>query len=173
MHTVFSHKLQLNSFNLICNSYTSWSSWVISIKLCGIFHFWYHLIFIKPLIVVQSMVYLALKCHNSSQNKNDRKATHRFAPRPLIFKLQQEDWKFSDICMSWSSPKTDLEKNLMYPDVFWYCLNGMPKTVCPKKVIMWHWLFWGGAKRLPSLKFVTHPTMMKLGTVILYVRETQ
>ena len=37
------------------------------------------------------MVSLALKCHNSSQNKNDRKATHRFAPRPLIFKLQQED----------------------------------------------------------------------------------
>ena len=29
----------------------------------------------------------------------------RFAPRPLIFKLQQEFLKFSDIFVSWSSPK--------------------------------------------------------------------
>ena len=31
-----------------------------------------------------------------------------FAPRPLIFKLQQEVFNFNDICVSWSSPKTDL-----------------------------------------------------------------
>ena len=28
----------------------------------------------------------------------------------LIFKLQQKVLKFNDICMSWSSPKTDLVK---------------------------------------------------------------
>ena len=33
---------------------------------------------------------LTLKRHHSFQNKNNRKATHIFAPRPLIFKLQQE-----------------------------------------------------------------------------------
>ena len=33
---------------------------------------------------------LTLKCHNSFQNKNHRKATQSFAPRPVIFKLQQE-----------------------------------------------------------------------------------
>ena len=33
---------------------------------------------------------LTLKRHNSFQNQNNRKATHSFAPRPLIFKLQQE-----------------------------------------------------------------------------------
>ena len=33
---------------------------------------------------------LNLKRHNSFQNKNNRKALHNFAPRPLIFKLQQE-----------------------------------------------------------------------------------
>ena len=33
---------------------------------------------------------LTLKCHNSFQNKNNRKAKHGFTPRPLIFKLQQE-----------------------------------------------------------------------------------
>ena len=36
-----------------------------------------------------------------------------FVPRPLIFKLQQEVLKVSDICMSWCSPKTDLETNLL------------------------------------------------------------
>ena len=28
--------------------------------------------------------------HNSFQNENNIKATHRFTARPLIFKLQQE-----------------------------------------------------------------------------------
>ena len=42
----------------------------------------------------------------------DRKAMHSFAPRPLIFKLQQV-LKVSDICLSWSSPKTDLETNCL------------------------------------------------------------
>ena len=51
---------------------------------------------------------LTLKCHNSFQNSNKRKAKHSFAPRPLIFKLQEEVLKFNDICGSWNSPKTDL-----------------------------------------------------------------
>ena len=59
---------------------------------------------------------LTLKCHNSFQNKNNRKATDSFAPRPLIFKLQQEVLKFNDICMSWSSPKTDLVTNFLNPE---------------------------------------------------------
>ena len=48
---------------------------------------------------------LTLKRHTFFQNENKRKATHIFAPRPLIFKLQQELLKFNDICVSWSSPK--------------------------------------------------------------------
>ena len=36
------------------------------------------------------------KRHNSFH----RKATHSFSPRPLIFKLQQEVSKFTDICRS-------------------------------------------------------------------------
>ena len=51
---------------------------------------------------------LTLKRHNSFQIKSNRKAIHSFAPKPLIFKLQQEVLKFSDIYESWSSPKTDL-----------------------------------------------------------------
>ena len=56
---------------------------------------------------------LILKRHNSFQNENNRKATHSFAPKPLIFKLQQEILKFNDICVSWSSPKTDLVTNFL------------------------------------------------------------
>ena len=52
-----------------------------------------------------------LKRHNSFQNENNRKATHSFVPRPLIFTLQQELIKFNDICVSWSAPKTDLLEN--------------------------------------------------------------
>ena len=51
-----------------------------------------------------------LKRHNSFQNSNNKKATHRFA---LIFKFQQEVLKFNDICVSWSSPKTDLVINFL------------------------------------------------------------
>ena len=51
---------------------------------------------------------LNLKLHNCFQNYNNRKAAHSFAPRRLIFKLQQGVLKFNDICMSWNSPKPDL-----------------------------------------------------------------
>ena len=36
------------------------------------------------------MNFLTLTRHNSFQSENNRKATHSFVPRPLIFKLQQE-----------------------------------------------------------------------------------
>ena len=48
-----------------------------------------------------------LKRSNSFQNQINGKATHSFASRPLIFKLQKEVLKLKDICVSWSSPKTD------------------------------------------------------------------
>ena len=41
---------------------------------------------------------LDLKRHNFFQTKNNRKATHSFAPRPLISTLLQE--VFNDICVS-------------------------------------------------------------------------
>ena len=33
---------------------------------------------------------LTLKRHNSFENKNNRKVTHSFAPRPLILKMKEE-----------------------------------------------------------------------------------
>ena len=43
---------------------------------------------------------LGLKRHNSFQKQSNRKATHGFAPRPLIFKLQQEVSQINDTCLS-------------------------------------------------------------------------
>ena len=60
-----------------------------------IFHFRFRFIFITVYIFVQ-------------QN-----ATQSFAPRPLIFKLQQDVLKFNDICVSWSFPKSDLVTNVL------------------------------------------------------------
>ena len=54
------------------------------------------------------MDFLILKLRNSFQNKNNRKATHSFVPRPLIFILQKEALEFNDIYVIWRSPKTDL-----------------------------------------------------------------
>ena len=60
-----------------------------------------------------SMDTLTIKRHNSFQHKNNRKATQSFPPRHLIFNFQQEVWKFNDVCVSWSSAKTDLEANFL------------------------------------------------------------
>ena len=56
---------------------------------------------------------LNLHGHNFFQYKNNKKATHSFAPRPLIFKLQREVLKLNEICVSWSFPKTELKKNFL------------------------------------------------------------
>ena len=87
----------------------------LSKTVCGIFHFRFLFVFIKILYFcsTKSMNSFTLKCHNSFQNENNRKATNSFAPRPLIFNLQQEVLKCNDICLSWSSPKNDLETKFL------------------------------------------------------------
>ena len=61
--------------------------------VCEIFHFRFS---------TKCMDSLTLKHYNSFQNENNIKVTHRFALRPLIFKLQQAVSKFNYICVSWS-----------------------------------------------------------------------
>ena len=53
---------------------------------------------------------LTLKCQISFQKKIIQKS-QSFAARPLIVKFKQEVSEFNEICMSCSSPKTDLETN--------------------------------------------------------------
>ena len=45
-----------------------------------------------------------------------------FAPRPLIFKLQQKVLKSNDTCVSWSFPNTDLETDFLNLE------NGKPEN---------------------------------------------
>ena len=79
-------------------------------------YFRVRLAFIKTYIFcsAKSMDCFTLKRHHSFENENNRKATESFAPRLLIFKFQQDVLKFNDICLSCSSPKTDMETFLTY-----------------------------------------------------------
>ena len=46
------------------------------------------------------MVSVTLKRYNSFKKKNKQNSHDSFAPGPLIFKLQQDVWKFKDLCVS-------------------------------------------------------------------------
>ena len=76
----------------------------LSKTVCGISHFDPIPFFLK-FIFLFNMDSLTLKRYDSFQNENNRKATHSFPPRSLIFKLEQEVLKFNDIFVSWSSAK--------------------------------------------------------------------
>ena len=49
-------------------------------------------------------------------SKLKQQKSHSFTPRSLIFKLQQKVLKFNDICVTSSSPKTDLDTNFLNLD---------------------------------------------------------
>ena len=107
MHSFFFREFQLITVLLsICDFYMSWSTRLVYLKLCVGFSN-------LCLCSTKCMGTLTLKRYNSFQNYNHRKTIHSLAPRSLIFKLQQELLKLNDICVSWSSPKTDLQTNLL------------------------------------------------------------
>ena len=56
---------------------------------------------------------LTLKRHNSFQIKVIEKPHAVLLPDLLIFKFQQEVLKSNDICVSLSSPKTELDTNFL------------------------------------------------------------
>ena len=89
MHSFFFHELQLiRVLFLICDSYMSWSTRFLSIKLCIGFSIFDSVSFLlKFKFLFKCMDFLTLQCHNSFQKYNNRKATHSFAPKLLIFKL--------------------------------------------------------------------------------------
>ena len=86
----------------------------LSKTLCGIVHFRFCFVFNKVYIFVQQNAWTLWLWNVITPFKiKIIERLHIFVPRPLIFKLQQEVLKFDDICVSWSSPKTDLETNLL------------------------------------------------------------
>ena len=56
---------------------------------------------------------MTLKRQICFQNKSNRKDTHSFATRLLVFKLLEKLLKFNDTCVSSSSPKTELGTNFL------------------------------------------------------------
>ena len=86
--------------------------------MCGIFHFQFRIVFFFYFYFCSTkcMNSLTLKRPNSFQNWNIIKVKYIFTPGLLTFKLQQEVLKFSDICVSWSSPKTELVINFLKPE---------------------------------------------------------
>ena len=120
---------------LIRDSYMSWNLRFVSLKVWVGFSIFNSVLFLlksiflfnkkawtlwlQEVITLQThYVHSTLKTRvvfvgYSFQNYNKGKATHTFGPRPLIFKLQQEDLKFNDVSVSWNSPKTDVETNFL------------------------------------------------------------
>ena len=96
-------------------SYFKWCSRFTCLKMLVGFSFFNSVFFYKNsyFCSIKSMDSLTLKRHDSFQNQNNRKSTHTFASRPLIFKLQQNFLKFNNVCMIWISPITDLVKNIL------------------------------------------------------------
>ena len=95
------NKIRLNTYSKIdwiLHHLSNHKKVRLSKSVYGIFDFRFRFVFIKIYIFVQQKAW---------------KATYSYAPRPLIFKLQQEVLKFNDICLSWSSAKTDLERSFL------------------------------------------------------------
>ena len=109
MHYFFFRELQLITvFLLIRSFYTNWNTWLIFLKLCVGFSIFVFVSFLLNFIFLftKSMDSLTLKLHNSFQNKNNRKARHSFAARPLIFKFSTRSFK-----SQWYPHELELPKN--------------------------------------------------------------
>ena len=102
-------------FLLICDSYMTWSTRFVSLKLCMGFSIVDFVSFLLKLI------FLLDKMHGlwlwsviiPFKIKIIEKPHTVLFPDMWPLKLQQEVLKFSDICVSWSSAKPDLET------IFW------------------------------------------------------
>ena len=84
----------------------------ISLKLCVRFSIFVSLLFLLKFLFCSTKIMnsLTLKRCNSFQNKNKKTHAH-FCSQITDFKVAKEVWKFSYICMRWSSPKSDLQMN--------------------------------------------------------------
>ena len=99
-------------FFLIANSCMSWSLRLASIKEYVWFYIFDFISFLSK--------FLALKCHFSFENlkhkknkKRKKKNTCSCSQTPLVFKLQQEVLKSSDIYVSCRSPKLNWKTNFL------------------------------------------------------------
>ena len=93
MDSFFFRELQLIAvLLLIRDSYMSWTIWFIPLKVSVGFSIFDSVSFLSNVLVkfLFSIDSLTLKRHNSFQNKHNKKASHNFAPRPLILSCNKK-----------------------------------------------------------------------------------
>ena len=100
---------------LIHNSYTCWTTRLISLKLWVAFPTFDSVSLLLKFIFLFNKKTWTLWVWNFPIPFIIKiiQKLHSFALRPLIFTLQKEVWKLNDICVSRSSPKTDLVTNFL------------------------------------------------------------
>ena len=107
MPSFFFHELRLiTALLLICDSSMNWSTRFTSLKLCVEFSIFDSVSFLTNFIFVFNEMYELFDFKTSQfLSKLNRKATHSFAPRPLLFKLQQEVWKKTYLMTNFLNPE--------------------------------------------------------------------
>ena len=113
----FFRELQLISvLLLICDSYISWSTSLVSLKLWVGFSIFDSVSFLLKFIFLSTkcMDSLTLKCHYSFQNHNNKKSTHSLLPDVWFLSCNKKFWNSVVLKFSfWISPKTDLVTNFL------------------------------------------------------------
>ena len=95
--------------------YELWSTRFVSLKLCVGFSIFDSVWFSLKFVFVQKNAWtLWLENVIIPFKIKILQKSHRFVPRPLIFKLQQKVLKFNYICGSWISQKTVI--NFLNPE---------------------------------------------------------
>ena len=115
MSYFFFREVQLSTvLLLICDYYMNWGISFVSLKL------WVGISIFDSALFLLKFIFLFNKMHGLFDFKNAKILfTIKIIEKPytvlrhLIFKLQQEFWKFNYVCVSWSFPKTELLTNFL------------------------------------------------------------
>ena len=117
IHSFFFQELQLITvLLLICNSYTGWSTRSISLKLCEGFSIFHSVSFLLEFFIFVQQKSRTLWLQNviiPFKIKIIEKPHTVLLPDPWFLSWNNKFEKFTDICMSWSSRKTDLKTNFL------------------------------------------------------------
>ena len=123
IHLFFSQAPTHRSFTFNSRFYTGWSKRFISLKVCGDFRvlissrFYWNLYFFhqKPWILWLQSVIIPFKI-KIIEKPHTQICSH-------LQEDLEEDWKSSDICVSWCYPETDLETNFLNLETTWIFEN--------------------------------------------------
>ena len=117
MPSFFFRELQLIAvLLLICDSYMSCSTRLVSLKLCVGLSVFNSVSFLLKFIFLFNKMHRFFDSKTSqflSKLKSYKKHTEFCSQTPDFFKLQQNVLKLNDVYVSWSSPKADVVTNFL------------------------------------------------------------